>query len=846
MNKELRNYLKAEKKNYKNSSYYRTRADYYTARKKYEIKDNVIFYEAFYGRAVTCNPGALFRYLLNDSRFKNFKHIVVLEESKHRKRMMAEFKGRSNVTFVAPDTADYFKYLSQAKYLINNSTFLPWFTKKEGQVVINTWHGIPLKSLGYDLPKGNMFSANVVRNFLLSDFILSPVPYTTENFKTAFKLDGIYEGKIIETGYPRTDTTYINDKQNIEKLLRPFGVEFDKNKKLILYAPTWRGETFANPDISTFIYEDFKDTLYRYVDENEYQVFVKPHQTVYNSLMKQGKLPDYFIPSTIDTNLLLGSVDILVSDYSSIFFDFLVTGRPIYFYMPDLKNYAENRGLYISPEELPGPIAENLDDLAELINNNADYKNQFDYNLYLDAKERFAKFDDGNVCKRVVDAIFFGDQSNTISLKNNKKKLLFHTDMVLANGVSMSLLNLLNLIDTDKYEVTFFAISKNSNSFVSEYLDSINKDVRILYKTSLTLGNCLDLARQKYCGQNALVITDDHPLFPTYLFETEFKRNFGDIKFDYIIDFSGFSAFWSNIYCSQKDVTLFTWQHSVMMNEYNRMANGKKVFETALNSKFKLYPFIDKYVACSKHTMECNRNDLATDETYDKFDYLFNPIDHKRILSLADSGKIIKYHDKEFLICDSIIGSHSVIKTVPIPSKDSTVFVTVGRLSEMKNHINLIKAFNRIYKNNKNTQLYIIGDGPEYDSVKQTIRETRAENVVLTGNLSNPFALLKHCDCFILPSTYEGQPMVLLEARLLNLPIIVSDFATVADSSFPEGQLIIGMEEDDIYGGMKAFLDGKVPNNYVFDPEKYNREIMDRFYSFIEDSKQKKGSESNA
>ena len=126
MNKEIKANYQKEKANYKNSYYYRVRSDYYSARKKYKIKDNVILYEAFYGRAVTCNPGALFRYILNDTRFKNFEHIIVLEKSEHRKKMISEFKGHKNVKFVVPNTDLYFRYLSQAKYLINNSTFQAW------------------------------------------------------------------------------------------------------------------------------------------------------------------------------------------------------------------------------------------------------------------------------------------------------------------------------------------------------------------------------------------------------------------------------------------------------------------------------------------------------------------------------------------------------------------------------------------------------------------------------------------------------------------------------------------------------------------------------------------------
>lgn len=84
--------------------------------------------------------------------------------------------------------------------------------------------------------------------------------------------------------------------------------------------------------------------------------------------------------------------------------------------------------------------------------------------------------------------------------------------------------------------------------------------------------------------------------------------------------------------------------------------------------------------------------------------------------------------------------------------------------------------------------------------------------VILTGNLDNPFMLMKDCSCFILPSLHEGQPVSLLEARLLKLPIIMSNFSSAASSLFDNGQLVIGNSVDDIYNGLIAFINNEVPN----------------------------------
>lgn len=829
MEKELTPYLTEAQRLYNSSKAFATRADYYNARKNNTIDDKMILYEAFYGRGITCNPGALFRYLVKDSRFSDFTHVIVLEESDLREKIMAEFEGNDKVKFVVPFTQEYFVYLSKAKYLINNSTWQYYFSKKPGQVIVNTWHGIPLKSLGYDVPEGKITVSNIIRNMLFTDYLISPVEFTTDNFRHAFKLEGIFPGKIIETGYPRIDDTLHPDRDLVERDLRIAGVKYDNSKKLILYAPTWRGLKYATPDVEIDKYNKFIETIYKHVDKNEYQVLFKPHQIVYKSLAEKGLLQENYVPATVNTNALLGITDILISDYSSIFFDFLVTDRPVIFYVPDLEFYEKERGLYFPVENLPGPVSDDLEQIARWCGDIENYSTFFDFSKYASVKEKYTKNDDGNVCERIVNAVFFGDESHTISLKTNKKKLLFHTDSILSNGISFSMLNMLSNIDCDKYDVSFFAVGARDK--ISDYLNAIPDKVRVLYKLFYSVLDCEEWARKEYCFDNSITITDNNEIYPKQFYEDEFHRLFGDADFDVIIDFSGFSAFWANIYASQDKPYKLIWMHSVIMQEYNRCVNGKYIFKRDIDNNKKTYAKFDKYVSCSKTTMFENRKALSNETNYEKFAYTKNLINIGRIEGALNSAQTIKLSGKEWLL-QSTENRDGTINSilVPVPEEKNINFVTMGRLSPEKNHSSLIKAFAKFQKSNENARLYIIGDGPLLNSTRNLISKLKMDNkIILTGNLSNPFSIMKKCDCFILTSFYEGQPMVLLEARMLGLPIIVTNFASVADSLYDNGQLVIGMEEDDIYNGLKAFIDGKVPNNYEFDPQKYNQEAMAEF-----------------
>jgi glycosyltransferase involved in cell wall biosynthesis len=154
----------------------------------------------------------------------------------------------------------------------------------------------------------------------------------------------------------------------------------------------------------------------------------------------------------------------------------------------------------------------------------------------------------------------------------------------------------------------------------------------------------------------------------------------------------------------------------------------------------------------------------------------------------------------------------------------------MGRLSMEKNHLAMIEAFKRLYDENQNVRLHILGEGPLKDEEERLIKKYSLQNKVrLTGNLSNPFAYIKHCDCYLMPSLHEGQPMAILEARMMKMPIIVSDFSTIKDSLYENGQLLIKKDVDSIYEGMKAFIEGKVPNEFVFKVEEYNQLAMKEF-----------------
>ena len=154
-------------------------------------------------------------------------------------------------------------------------------------------------------------------------------------------------------------------------------------------------------------------------------------------------------------------------------------------------------------------------------------------------------------------------------------------------------------------------------------------------------------------------------------------------------------------------------------------------------------------------------------------------------------------------------------------------FATMGRLSVEKNQAALIRAFARLAEENPNVMLYLMGNGPERSNLEELIGLLEVKDkVILTGNMENPFGLLRQCDCFVLPSFHEGQPLVVFEARALHMPIILSKFSSVGGSMIENGQYLVDMDEDSIYEGLCAYMAGEVPSDYEFEDEEYNRQAF--------------------
>jgi glycosyltransferase involved in cell wall biosynthesis len=334
------------------------------------------------------------------------------------------------------------------------------------------------------------------------------------------------------------------------------------------------------------------------------------------------------------------------------------------------------------------------------------------------------------------------------------------------------------------------------------------------------------------------------------LFADEWTRCFGAARFDHVVDFSGYSPLWAFLLLAGRARSHTIWLHNDLATDRYKRIDGRQPLRPGLGALFSMYDRFDRLVSVSEALTAVNRAGLARYAPADKFVSARNTVDGERVLRMASdeyvAGMVAEReraarqalagepvpHGTFVEPSDGFAGS-TPIEQLAVDVAGVTTFVTVGRLSPEKNHRRLIDAFARVHRQEPDTRLIVVGDGPLRGRLAEQITELGLdEAVLLAGHQENPFPVLAHADCFVLSSDYEGQPMVVLEARLLGLPVVCTDFDSVR-SAVPAGAgLVVPRTEEGLARGMLAHLAGEVPSA-PFDHVGYNRVAIGEFYRAI-------------
>ena len=369
---------------------------YFRIFNKRPIKENKIYFESFKGSYYTDSPKYIYEYLYNHFP-DDYEFVWLLNDDKT--------KIPGNPKTVKRDSLAHLKHLATSKYWVINTRQDFWYVKRQNQVLLSTWHGTPLKRLGFDMDDIHLINPKTKEIYLENskewDYFVSQNPFSTETLKRAFG----YQGKMLETGYPRNDLLYNADEAKVNQIKHDLNIPHDK--KVILYAPTWRDVETHEIDNAQYGLELDLDLLKEALSD-EYIILIRTHYLISNNL-DLSNFTDFAINvSNYDdiAELYLVS-DILITDYSSVFFDFANLRRPILFYTYDLEEYEnELRGFYIDiKSEVPGPLLMTSEEVLDAIEHIDEISDEFS-DKYDEFYDRFCSLDDGMASKRIVEKVW--------------------------------------------------------------------------------------------------------------------------------------------------------------------------------------------------------------------------------------------------------------------------------------------------------------------------------------------------------------------------------------------------------------------------------------------------------
>ena len=371
------------------------------------VNPKVIIYESFIGRSYADNPKYIYLYI--QKHYPNrFIHVWIADDENYDK-IKRELKSAPNTIVVRKFGFEYMYYLATSKYQIFNMRQPKWFVKRPGTTFIETWHGTPLKRLVFDLD--NIANAPLYKKGFYYqtkqwDHLLTDNPFSYDVFSHAFMYP---KSKMLKTGYPRNDILSSPDRDRIAKNVKlKLGIPLDK--KVILYAPTWRDDQYLGAGKYNFQLKLNLAKMKRVLGDH-YVFILRTHYFVTNQLNLSAYGNFVFNESGYDdiSELYLIS-DLLITDYSSVFFDYANLRRPILYFAYDYAQYSGVlRGFYLDMKrDLPGPILTTSDQVLSAILNIRSVEQKY-RSRYRAFNRRFNSWDDGHAAKRAVNTILKRD-----------------------------------------------------------------------------------------------------------------------------------------------------------------------------------------------------------------------------------------------------------------------------------------------------------------------------------------------------------------------------------------------------------------------------------------------------
>jgi CDP-glycerol glycerophosphotransferase len=345
--------------------------------------------------------------------FATDSQLAIHAELRNRRPDLDLVWGVADLSVAVPDggramligSREWYEVLGSSRYLCRNIEFERYFRKRPYQRYLQTFHGYPFKSMGVSLWRVQGRSESVIANECARrggtwDAIVVPESFCVDLYRREYR----FTGSALVTGYPRNDNLVTADTAEVRsRVLAQLGIAEDRI--VVLYAPTWRDTAATSPWTAKLFDGLDLEALAVQLGER-YAVLLRGHN--YNLREGHWHLADrvWDVSDYPEINDLLLAADVAVVDYSSIRFDWLVTGKPVIFFVPDLGDYLNSRTvLFDFPSTAPGPLLSTTAEVGEALLDLGPVVSEYAAARELFNKE-FNRLHDGHATERVISAFF--------------------------------------------------------------------------------------------------------------------------------------------------------------------------------------------------------------------------------------------------------------------------------------------------------------------------------------------------------------------------------------------------------------------------------------------------------
>ena len=379
-----------------------------------DVDDKVVLLDSFNGKGVTDSAYAVLQEMMDQGIANDYD---IYFASKNPKKDQSFVTGNNlPVQLVDVNSKEYARVLATAGHILTNAAFAAFFIRRPGQICVDVWHGTPLKTLGKQMRLGmqSMFFAQ--HTFMQSSWLTYPNEFTRDVMMRDYNIDELYTGKVAMVGYPRNSVFMRGADAAIRERY-----ELDKYTTFA-YMPTWRGK--STQDVDTTGYVARVKEILAVIDcglKDDQRMFVNFHPMVASSIVLDSYEHIVPFPADLGTYDFLAQLDVLVTDYSSVLFDFALTRKPVVLFTYDMEDYLSDRGLYFPITDLPFPQFNTVEELVD----------SFVRGTYTLSDEQlkqfeddFLKYDSANNARDVVNLLLHDDPGSleVIDYASNKSK----------------------------------------------------------------------------------------------------------------------------------------------------------------------------------------------------------------------------------------------------------------------------------------------------------------------------------------------------------------------------------------------------------------------------------------